>query len=241
MINKQSPVPIYFQLEEWMKQQIEDGKWKAGRAIPSERELSEQFKVSRMTVRQALANLVQEGILLKKKGLGTFVKEQKLEQVLLGLTSFSEEMLKRGMTPKSILINFEKITANPLVASQLAIHTNEEVFRIERIRLADDVPMAFETAYLPAHLFGEMTKEDAYGSLYDYLQTQKGLKIQEAKQDIEALLADTRLAEFLQIKVGAPILQITRTAYLQTGTPFEYVRTAFRGDRYRFNHQVTRY
>jgi GntR family transcriptional regulator len=241
LINKQSPVPIYYQIEEWMKQQIEHGKWKTGESIPSERELSEQFEVSRMTIRQALANLVQEGILLKKKGLGTFVKEQKFEQVLQGLTSFSEEMIKRGMTPKSILINFEKVNANPQVALQLDLTTNELVFKIERIRLADDVPMAFEIAYLPAHLFGDMTKEDAYGSLYDYLQTKKELQIQEAKQDIEAILADSRLAEYLNIKAGSPILQITRTAYLQTGTPFEYVRTAYRGDRYRFNHQVSRY
>ncbi|WP_163099159.1 GntR family transcriptional regulator [Peribacillus alkalitolerans] len=241
MINKQSPVPIYYQLEEWMKQQIEQGKWKVNEAIPSERELTEQFEVSRMTVRQALSNLVQEGILFKKKGLGTFVKEQKFEQVLQGLTSFSEEMVKRGMTPNSILINFEKKAATPQLAAQLALGTNEEIYQIERIRLADDVPMAFETAYLPAHLFGDMKKEDAYGSLYEFLQTQKGLQIQEAKQDIEAILADNRLAEYLNIEVGSPILQIIRTAYLQTGTPFEYVRTAYRGDRYRFNHQVTRY
>ncbi len=170
MIDKQSPIPIYHQLEEYIKQLIESGILKPDEAIPSEREYSEQYQISRMTVRQALNNLVNDGYLYRQKGRGTFVNKQKVEQKLQGLTSFTEDMKERGMVPSSRLISFEIIPAEPQLARKLDIKENTPVYEIKRVRMADNLPMALETTCLPANLVKGLTEEIINKSLYQHIE-----------------------------------------------------------------------
>jgi GntR family transcriptional regulator len=185
MIDKSSPVPIYHQLEEYIKQQIENGTLKIEETIPSEREYAERYQISRMTVRQALNNLVTEGYLYRQKGRGTFVSKQKVEQQLQGLTSFTEDMIARGMKPGNRLISFEIIPASKQIASRLKLSEHAPVYEIKRVRLADDVPMAFETTYVPANLIKGLTEEIITDSLYRYVEEKLSLVIFEASKQIE--------------------------------------------------------
>lgn len=240
MIDKKSPIPIYHQLEELIKNQIDSGQLQPDQAIPSEREFTEQYQISRMTVRQALTNLVNDGFLYRKKGTGTFVNERKVEQVLHGLTSFSEDMLERGLTPSSEILSYEIVPASLSVAQKLEIEVEKPVLQIERIRLADDVPMAIETAYMPIHLTEGLTKELAKDSIYQFIEEKLSLKIDEAYQELEAVAASDHDAKYLHIKKGSPVLRIMRVTYLENRTPFEYVKSSFRADRYRFYNQLKR-
>lgn len=240
MIDKKSPVPIYHQLEELVKNQIDSGQLQPDQAIPSEREFAEQYQISRMTVRQALTNLVNEGFLYRKKGTGTFVNKRKVEQVLQGLTSFTEDMIERGFTPSSEILSYTKVPASRSVALHLEIGQEEPVLQIERIRLADGVPMALETTYMPFDLAKDLTKEQAEDSIYRYIEEKLSLTIDEARQELEAVVANADDAKYLHIEQGSPVLRIMRITYLEDGTPFEYVKSSFRADRYRFYTQLKR-
>jgi len=240
MINKNSPVPIYHQLEEYIKQQIETGVLREEAAIPSEREFAEVFQISRMTVRQAINNLVLEGYLTRQKGRGTFVSKKKVEQELQGMTSFTEDMLSRGMNPSSTLLSFQIIPADKNTALDLKIEENDSVYKIKRIRLADGAPMALETAFIPVEIVPGLTEENSNLSLYQYIEEHLSLTISEATQEIEASIADNDDAKTLEIKIGDPILLIERISYLQDGIPFELVKSTFRADRYRFVHTMKR-
>ena len=240
MINKNSPVPIYHQLEEYIKQQIENGLLMEETVIPSEREYAERFQISRMTVRQAINNLVAEGYLKRQKGRGTFVNKKKVEQELQGMTSFTEDMLSRGMSPSSTLLSFQIIPADKKTATDLGIEENNFVYKIKRIRLADNAPMALETAYIPVELVPGLTEENSNLSLYQYIEEHLSLSISEATQEIEASIVSSHDAEPLGINIGDPILLIERISYLQNEVPFELVKSTFRADRYRFVHTMKR-
>ena len=169
-IDKYSPFPIYYQIQEWVKQLIEDGEWKPGDKIPSENELCDKFEVSRMTIRQAINNLVEQGYLYRKRGIGTFVQLPKVEQKLQGMTGFTEDMISRGMNPSSQLLSFRLVPATAKIADRLRIQEGESVYEVRRIRLADDEPIAFETTYLSPALVKDINEEILQQSLYEHLE-----------------------------------------------------------------------
>ncbi|MED4696163.1 GntR family transcriptional regulator [Peribacillus frigoritolerans] len=240
MIDKNSPLPIYFQIEEQIKRKIENGEFQAHDALPSEREYAEQFEISRMTVRQAINNLVNDGYLYRQKGRGTFVADKKLEQQLNGLTSFTEDMKARGLNPSSKLLSFEIIPADKKIASELHISLYAPVYEIKRIRLADDVPMALETVYMSANLIKGLTEEIINLSLYQYVENYVKLKIDYASQTLESSIASELEVTHLATPKHSPILFIQRNTFLIDGTPLEYVKSAYRADRYKFTINISR-
>lgn len=240
MINKNSPIPLYYQLEEHIKELIENGQLIPGDALPPEREYAEKYQISRMTVRQAFTQLVNEGYLHRLQGKGTFVAERKIEQPLQGLTSFTEDMKSRGLNPGSQLIHFEIIPASIQIAGQLSIQEYGPVYEIKRIRLADGVPMALETNYISANLIKGLTEEIVNQSLYAFIEGQLNLRIDSASQVIESSIANQKEANYLKIPKGAPVMLIQRNSYLQNGTPVEYVKSVYRADRYKFKIQMKR-
>ena len=157
-IDKQSPIPMYHQIIENLKKQIEDGTLTPDTLIPSEREYAEHFGISRMTVRQALSNLVNEGYLYRQKGKGTFVSRKKIEQPLQGLTSFTEDMSQRGLKASSQLLHFKSIICPVHLLPTLQLSDNDMVYEIKRIRLANAEPMAIETSYIPESVADGLTK-----------------------------------------------------------------------------------
>ncbi|MDR7074143.1 GntR family transcriptional regulator [Fictibacillus barbaricus] len=233
IIDKTSPVPLYYQIEEAIKLKIDKGEWESGSMISSEREFAENYEVSRMTVRQAINNLVNDGYLTRRKGKGTFVSGKKIEQKLLGLTSFTEDMKARGYKPASKLVSFQTIQANHQIAKVLEISHNNEIYEIKRVRLANDVPMAIETTFVPAQLIHLQESHIQDGSLYSQVE-QAGFHIDYATQSLEASIAREKESEILEIAKGAPVLLIQRQTYLTNGKPLEVVHSVYRGDRYKF-------
>ncbi|MDP5274672.1 GntR family transcriptional regulator [Chengkuizengella axinellae] len=242
MINKNSPLPIYYQLAELIKLNIDNGDMQAGEAIPSERQFAEQYDISRMTVRQAINNLVNEGYLYRHKGKGTFVSNKKLEHKFVGkLTSFTEDMKKEGYEPSSRWIQFEIIPAFDEVAGFLKIEENDPVYEIKRVRLADQDPVAIETVYMSAQLIPNLTQEQMeQQSLYQYIEKQYNYKIQDGIQTIESTIASEFESVYLKISKGAPMLLMQQQTFLEDKTPLEFVISAYRADRYKFTIEIKR-
>ncbi|ASK62715.1 phosphonate metabolism transcriptional regulator PhnF [Virgibacillus phasianinus] len=242
MIDKNSPLPIYYQLEEEIRLLIQTEKLSPGELLPSEREYAERYNISRMTVRQAINNLAAEGLLYRQKGRGTFVSEKKFEQDLQGLTSFSEDMRARGLTPSNKLLSFQTLHANERIAELLRLNKNDEVYEIKRIRYANESPVAVETIYTPKHLVGNLTDANVVESFYKYIETNLNLNISYGDQMIESVLANEFEIENLHVKAGDPVLLIQRITYLsdENATPLEYVKSAYRADKYKFKLQMRR-
>jgi GntR family transcriptional regulator len=241
MIDKNSPIPIYYQLEKEIRHMIEE-ELSPGDPLPSEREYSEKYDISRMTVRQAISNLVKEGLIYRQKGRGTFVAERKFELDLSGLSSFSEDMKKRGLTPSNKLISLQTITGNHSISSKLKVDLESEIYVIKRIRLANDEPVALETIYTPKEIVGQMDEEYITASFYDFIEKKLNLKIAYGMQTIEASLAREDESHYLNIEKDNPVLVMRRISYLmdEQDTPIEYVKSTYRSDKYKFIIQMKR-
>lgn len=240
MINKTSPIPIYSQLEQVVKELMKKKQLNPGDLIPSEREFAEKYQVSRMTVRQAINNLTSDGYLQRKRGKGTFVALKKFEQSLDYLTSFSEDMRSRGMEPGTKVLEFNKIEANEKIAQRLGIEEGSPIYEIKRLRLADHLPIAYQILYTSVDLIPGLTKEIAEQSIYQYVESEIGLRILSAQQDVEATVSKKPEAEALLIKVGDPVLYISRVGLAENEMPLEFTQSFYRADRYKFKVKINR-
>ncbi|PWF99350.1 GntR family transcriptional regulator [Levilactobacillus bambusae] len=226
--------PIYIQIHNDIKRSIEAGKWAIGDRIPSERELAHRFGVSRMTLRQAIQTLVDEGILERLVGSGTYVANQKVQEKMSGVTSFTDVMLAQGKKPSSTTISYHVMAPSLSELEKLGLKENEQVLRMERVRYGDDVPICYEVATVPANLVEGLSKAEVTSSLYHALEEKKKLVPGKAQQTVSAMSASERIADYLHIKRGDAILRLRQLTYLQDGRPFEYVRTQYVGERFEF-------
>jgi GntR family transcriptional regulator len=205
-----------------------------GSPIPTERSLAAEFDVSRTTVRQALAELTVEGRLLRVQGKGTFAAEPKVAQ-RLQLSSYTEDMRAQGREPSSKLLEISEDPADVELARLLAIRAGAKVLRMHRLRLADNEPMAIETTHLPLSRFRGLRRYvSSGGSLYQVLRERFGVEMGHAEETIETALASPEEAELLGADVGLPMLLLSRHSFDSTGNPVEWVRSVYRGDRYKF-------
>jgi GntR family transcriptional regulator len=237
----QPAMHLYRRLMDYLREEIDAGHLQPGEQIPSERELSERFHMSRMTVRHALNELVNEGILYRHQGKGTFVGRPKIRQNLRGLSSFTEDMISRGLRPGARVLSVEVVSAPYRVRHALGLPEQSQVVRLERLRLADGEPMALEVTHLPYPRFGGLVGEDLEStSLYHLLEGRFGINFGTALQAIEPALADAALARTLLVKEGSLLLLLERTTYSRQGEPIEFVSSHYRADRYRFEVQLER-
>ncbi len=212
---------------------IEREDLQRGEIIPPERELCEEYGISRMTARQAIVELVNEGILYREQGRGTFVAGEKVKQEAERLASFTEDMAGRGHETTSSVLDAESVEAGPVVARLLGIEETEKVVRIRRVRHADGEPMALETSHLLHEVAEGLLRLDLSSrSIYDELRT-GGLSIAWAEQSYEATVINELEAEHLGISTGSPALLIERVTHDDRDLAFEYVKSTYRGDRYR--------
>jgi GntR family transcriptional regulator len=233
-------VPLYHQLKLHIETQIRSGAWKPGDQVPSEADLGESFHVSRTTVRQALGELVNQGLLRRVQGKGTFVAQPRIRQYLNRLTGFTEDTQTRRMKPASQLLRQGIEPASKRVATALKIEEAAPVIVLERLRVADDLPMAVETSHLRQDLCPTFSADEFSGaSLYSYLTEKFNLIPTTAHQDMEAIACPQPQAHLLGISKGGPVLHIYRTTFDQTGKPFEQVESFYRGDRYVFQAVLT--
>ncbi|WP_414839637.1 GntR family transcriptional regulator [Carnobacterium sp. TMP28] len=226
--------PIYIQIHNQLRKDIEEGVWKIGERIPSERDLALKFNVSRMTLRQAVQTLVDEGILERKVGSGTYVSSKKVQELMVGVASFTDIMLSQGKIPTSKTISYHVKPASLSEAEKLNLPEETLVLRMERIRYADDVPICFEVATIPYDIIGHLTKIEITRSLYKALENEMGLHVGKAEQTISAMPASEKIADYLAIKRGDAILRLKQISYSTEGKPFEYVRTQYSGERFEF-------
>ena len=236
-LERTNPLPLYYQLKEVLKQQIRSGHLAPHTAIPSEPELVANYHVSRATVRQALSELVHEGLLYRQHGKGTFVCEPRVQQTQSELTSLTEEIQRRGKRPGGLLLVSELIRGSEAVRKQLSLIDTEQAIRFERLRTADDIPIAYEVDYLPyprAASIYQRAKELSDGSLYN-LMNSEGLNPYIVEQKIRVGTATVREAELLRIPPGEAGLHFTSTAFDLTGSPIEYSETFFPGTQYDFH------
>lgn len=220
--------------------QIASGVMHPGDRVPSERELSDRFGMSRMTARQALLELVREGFLYREQGRGTFVAHRKVNQGLLGVTSFTDDMRARGVEPASRGLEQRLELADQEARDHLELDLGAMVVRLKRLRLGDDRPMALEEAVLPADVVPGLEEQSLDGdfSLYAWLR-ERNIFFQRARQTLEAVLANGEQAELLGVLVGAPLLLLERLSYGQDGQPLEFVRAHYRADRFKFFVDLT--
>jgi GntR family transcriptional regulator len=233
-------VPLYFQIQQQLLQHIRSGRFKPGKPLPSEEILSKRLRVSRMTARQALKSLCSQGVAYSQRGKGTFVSRIKVEKNSRQVLSFSKEMESRGSQTASKVLKFEIVAASEEVAEALCLRSADEVFRLKRVRIADSLPMAVECSCLPARLCPDLIQKfDPSSSLYKVLLEQYGLQVDSAEEIAEAGLADDEVARRLRIAKRSPVFLFTRTSYLESGQPVEYVKSAYRGDHYKITSQLT--
>lgn len=202
-----------------------------GDAIPPERRLARDLEVSRPTLRAAIDELVRVGLLRRRQGSGTYVADPKVPGPLT-MTSFSEDMRRRGMEPGSRLLSFEAVAAGAKTGAKLNLSPVEEVWAIRRLRLAGGETMAIESLFVPRSLLPDLTRRDLEsGSFYELL-AERGIAIAAGTQTIEATVTTGEEAEVLAVPVHAPALLFERLTTDGGGRPVEFVRSVYRGDRY---------
>ncbi len=227
-------VSRYIKIHDDIRESIENGLWKVGDKIPSERELTDIFKASRMTIRQAVLLLVEENILERKIGSGTYVAKEKYQDKLDGIMSFTELIKLAGKTSKSKIVSYHIANASLSEKKHLKLQDEVNVLKIERIRYAGDEPIAFEVVVIPETLIKNINKKQLTGSLYEALNKGQNITVSKAIQTVTAIVATEKIAEYLNIKRTSPILMLRQVSFDQNNHPFEYVRTQYVGSKFEF-------
>ncbi len=238
-INRQSRLPLYQQIYEILRAELQRGRWSAGEMFPTELNLIDEFQVSRVTIRQVMERLVSEGFISRQRGRGTFVAEPTLEEGLTRIISFSEDMRRRGLKAGTKVLKAEIIPAEEDVALALEIKPGDEVAYIKRLRLANGEPMCIEESHLNHKLCPGILENDfSTLPLREILETRFNIRITRALQKIHAQVADEETAKLLRMKSPAPILFIERTSFNDYEVPVEFLRLYFRGDRYSLYNEL---
>ena len=241
-IDPYAAVPKYFQLASILRQQIDNGEWQPRSAIPSERQLEVIYNVSRTTIREAIDYLTRQGYLYREHGRGTFVSPPKLQKGLMELTSFSEDLIKRGIRPGQIIRDISTVVPPASILQRMELAPGTPLLRLERIRLGNEVPIGLQISYLSLELGQTITRAEmeAAGSLYRLIQEKFHIIPSEADETLEVTIATKEEAELLQIEEGAPLLLSERVLFAQDRKPVEYVKILYRGDRYRYYVRLSR-
>lgn len=226
-------LPAYIKIHDAIKKDIDEGVWLIGDRLPSERDLADHFEVSRMTLRQAVTLLVEEGILERRVGSGTYVASHRVRDKMRGTTSFTEIVHSQGKTPSSKLISYQRQLASDTEIKELQLEPSDYVIRMERIRYADNIPLVFEVASIPEKFIKDMKRDEITEHFFKTLISH-GFEIGKSRQTIYAKTASERVASYLSVSRGHAILALTQVSYFSNGNPFEYVRSQYVGDRFEF-------
>src|ERR1700761_1704496 len=236
-----SPAPLYETVGSVLAAGIADGTTPPETQLPPEEGLIERFKVSRTTVRKAIQNLIDRGLVEVRRGKGTFVTQPKITQELTELTGFVEDMLALGRTPTARLLDTRIVPADETVAHHLALAPGTLVVRLQRVRLADGVGMSFDETYLPRDLGEKVAGNDLEAQpVFALLENKYDTPLVEAEYRLEAAAADPVAAHALQVAAGSPIFLIERTSYTTGNRPVDYERLHYRGDLIRFVTRLAR-
>lgn len=243
-IDRRSALPFYVQLKALLTEQIESGQLQPGDQIPSEPELCRRYGVSRTVVRQALKEMTYEGMLLREKGVGTFVAEPKISSTSLvhSLTGFAQDMASRGLKTINKVLEQSIVPASQKLAAMLDIEELEPVIKIDRLRYVQDEPIVLVTSFLPYALCRPLITADlTERSLYDCLEEDYGLRIARGRRLIDAVAANEYQSDLLMVEKGAPLIRVESVSFLDDGRAIEYFAALFRADRSRFEVELAQY
>jgi GntR family transcriptional regulator len=241
-LNKDIPIPLYYQLKQIITDKINTGIFKIDECIPTEMDFNNCLGISRSTIRQALNELVSEGYLHREKGRGTFVSRPKIEEGFFQkLDSFNRDMLQKGLKPSTEVLELRVIAGIANINRNLKLHPDERLVHLCRLRYANGEPIVYLETYLPYKNHEELLKEDFTGkSLYSVLEEKYNKRIERAARKIEAVNANAHEVKLLNTNKNAAICLVKTTAFLSDGTPVEYSVAHYRGDRNQFTVELIR-
>jgi GntR family transcriptional regulator len=229
-------IPRYYRLKEILEKRIQSGEFSPGEQFPTDEKLCGEYQLSRGTVRRAVDMLVEEGRLRREQGRGTFVTTPPLTPMSFRLAGFDEEMRQRGRTPGARLLERRVIPADEKLAADLCLPLSEPVIEIARLRLADGLPMAYETRYLAQKVCPELLQEDLeHQSIHKLLIDKYNIPLTRARHIIEARPLTNREVELLQAQPGSAGFFVSRVTYTLNDQPVTLYQIVYRGDEYRFS------
>ena len=241
-IKKNIPVPLYFQLHETLHDKLDNGVWKPGDRLPTEEEFCKEYSVSRTTVRNALRLLKMEGIIEQSRGRGTIVARPKVHEYILQsvIGSYALVYPQGGRLTTKVLETAVVIPPKP-IKSALKLDEGQEATIIARIRIVDNEPLFWTTAYVPYDICPDFVKDDFENrSFFDLLENKYGIYVACATRTITSVLSTYRTVNYLGVEHGSPLSKVVVISYIEDGTPVEYSESFFRGDRVRFDMTVKR-
>lgn len=240
-VNSASPIPFYAQIKETLRSRILDGTYKPHQQMPSESEMIEAFKVSRITVRQALNDLQKEGLIFKIHGKGTFVSKAKAFQELGRLQGFGEAMSRMGHEIYNRLLGLKTVAASAAVAERLQIEPRTPVTEIRRARYLNREPISVDVTYVSEALGQRLAREDlATRDIFLIMENDYGIALGCADLQIESMMADSANARLLRVSEGSPILRIERLTFTAEHQPLDFEYLYYRGDAFQYRLRVER-
>jgi len=231
-LKSESSSPLYHQLMQRLSEDIERGTYPVGSRIPPEHKLEELYKVSRVTVRRALAELTDNGLLERKQGKGTFVSTPRISQDLKSIHSFHDACKQNGFQGGTVVIHIKEIQADETDVNELNLHTGDKVVETLRVRTADKIPVVLEKNHF-SMAYAYLENENLAGSLYNILRDY-GVEPKQATHDISMTFATEAQARLLEIETGAPLMRLHEVVYDQKGRPLHNSLQLIRGDRFVF-------
>lgn len=234
ILNPANKIPLYQQLYEILRARITRGELGPGDMLPTEMELMAQYGAGRVTVRQALDLLVQDGLIYRERARGTFVAQPRVEQNLVRIVNFTTDMQQRGLKPRTQILGSALLPANAELADKLQLEIGAELAHLTRLRLADREPMSVEESFLAHRYCPNILKKHNYATypLREALERDYHLRLVRAQQIIRAVAANADLARVLHVPQRAPLLHIERVSFTPDNVPLEFLRIWYRADRY---------
>lgn len=226
--------PLYRQIADGIREQIQRGELKPGDALPTESALQAAFGVSRVTVRQALRQLTEQQIIESIQGSGTYVKEERVNYDIYQLTSFDEKLTDRSSDTHSDVLVFEVIQADDFLKNQLQLADDKRVWHVKRVRYIKQKPVELEETWIPLALFPDLTWQVMENSKYHFIEEVKKQVIERSEQELIPLMPTEEMSRLLAIPLTKPILEKVSRGFLKGGEVFEYSRNAFNTDDYKF-------
>jgi len=235
-LDRESPVPLYYQLKEILLGMVDDGDLAPGDLVPSERDICDRFSISRMTASKAVSALVDEGVFRRERGRGTFVSYPKTTCTSSSLTGFTENIRAAGLAATTEILSFEEEEASRAIRESLQLsHRESAVFNILRLRYVDGEPFSLENVWAPKCRFPGFSRDMLEGrSLYSLMRERFGMKLTHASQTIEPVLCSDFEARNLDVDSGTPVLLFRRVAYAEPMIPAEYSKCIYRGKRFKY-------
>jgi GntR family transcriptional regulator len=238
---KDRSIPLYYQLENILREKISSGEYRPGDPFPTEDQLVQSYQVSRITVRQALGALEKDGLITRKRGKGSSVTENQTQLEPMKLTGMMEDIIAMGIKTKTKIINFDFVHPPKKVIENLKLDEDAKVLRVERMRSIKGSPVSYSLTYIPSDLGKKINIRDlTFQPILNVLEKKCKVKIGRGFQIIDATVADSRIASFLDVMTGSPLLKIERTVFDIKNRPVEYISILYRSDRYHYSVELVR-